>query len=106
RVAALVHLDRQLGDLLDGLTALVGRSVVVGLTADHGVAPLVDVACAAGHDSKRVDPDHIAQEVEQALDAELGPGDYVRALAPPFLKLSDNLLAPRAKVIAAAHRAL
>src|SRR5690606_15315957 len=68
RVAAFVELDRQLGDLLDGLTDLVGSSVVLALTSDHGTAPVLDVAhrMGFGH-SRRLAPEELIDPVQAAL---------------------------------------
>ena len=51
----LVHLDRQLGALLDKLDRDVGKgNYVLGLSSDHGVAPVPERVKAQGFDAGRV----------------------------------------------------
>ena len=51
----LVHLDAQLGVLLDKLDRDVGKgNYVVGLTSDHGVAPVPERVKAQGFDAGRI----------------------------------------------------
>lgn len=87
RVAAVTELDRQIGDLLDVLTELVGPRLLVALTSDHGVAPVVDIARQRGHVSARVMLETLVAPVEAALTEKFGPGEYVEVLAFLFLKL-------------------
>ncbi len=52
----LIHLDTQLGLLLDKLDRDVGKgNYVVGLTSDHGVAPVPERVKAQGFDAGRID---------------------------------------------------
>ena len=95
RVATLTQLDRQLGELMQGLQALVGPRLLVALTADHGVAPKVVNARAAGHPSGWVDPAGLEAAVEAALASRWGPGPHVAALDFPFLSLTDAAGAAR-----------
>jgi hypothetical protein len=50
----VLRLDRALGGFLDTLFTLVDqRRVVIGLTGDHGVAPIPEVAAASDHPGAR-----------------------------------------------------
>jgi predicted AlkP superfamily pyrophosphatase or phosphodiesterase len=70
----LLRLDRTLGRLLDEAERRAGRGrVLVVLTADHGVMPLVEVLKARGVDARRADAAELSQPVEQALQARF-PG--------------------------------
>ena len=52
----LIHLDAQMGLLLDKLDRDVGKgNYVVGLTSDHGVAPVPERVKAQGFDAGRID---------------------------------------------------
>lgn len=108
RVAVLTELDRQLGDLLDGLRAWVGPRLLVALSADHGVAPRVATARAMGQQSGRVPPEELQQLAEKALQ-DLGPGPHVAAVTYPFVHLTDMPEPERANAaakVAAALRAM
>jgi predicted AlkP superfamily pyrophosphatase or phosphodiesterase len=64
----LAHLDETLGALFEHLDQTVGRgNYVVALTADHGVAPIPEVAGKEGIDAGRADVGAVTQAVEQAL---------------------------------------
>ena len=106
RPAVLTELDLQLGDLMDGLQALVGPRLLLVLTADHGVAPKVAAARAAGEDSGWVDPAGLVAAVEAALTPMFGPGPHVAALDFPFLSLTDAAGSRRPAAVRAAAAVL
>ena len=105
RMAVLTELDRQLGDLLDGLRAWVGPHLLVALSADHGVAPRVATARAMGQQSGRVASKDMQARAEAAL-ADLGPGPHIAAMTYPFIHLVDMPAAVRAKAAARVAQAL
>jgi len=73
----LIHLDRELGALLDKLDTDVGRAnYVVALTADHGVAPVPERVTAQGFDAGRINTVAVGRRVDEVLARELGPGSY------------------------------
>ena len=73
----LVHLDAQLGLLLDKLDRDVGKgNYVVGLTADHGVAPVPERLLAQGLDAGRINTVEVGTTIDAVLARELGPGSY------------------------------
>jgi predicted AlkP superfamily pyrophosphatase or phosphodiesterase len=73
----LIHLDRQLGLLLDKLDKDVGKgNYVVGLTSDHGVAPVPERVKAQGFDAGRIDTSAIGKAIDTVLVRELGGGPY------------------------------
>ena len=73
----LVHLDRQLGALLDKLDRDLGKgSYVIGLSSDHGVAPVPERVKALGFDAGRVSTAAIGRAIDEVLARELGGGPY------------------------------
>jgi predicted AlkP superfamily pyrophosphatase or phosphodiesterase len=75
---ALARIDRVIGRLLDALDRQVGPDgYVIGLSADHGVAPIPEQAMRAGFDAGRVAASDVSKAVDDALAGVLGPGKYV-----------------------------
>jgi len=73
----LIHLDAQLGLLLDKLDRDVGTgNYVLGLSSDHGVAPVPERVKAMGFDAGRIDTAAIGRAIDQVLVRELGGGPY------------------------------
>ena len=73
----LIHLDRELGLLLDKLDRDVGKGhYVLGLTADHGVAPVPERVKAQGFDAGRINIEAMGREIDEVLVRELGPGTF------------------------------
>ncbi len=73
----LVHLDTQLGLLLDKLDRDVGKgNYVLGLSSDHGVAPVPERVKALGFDAGRVSTAAIGRAIDEVLARELGGGPY------------------------------
>jgi predicted AlkP superfamily pyrophosphatase or phosphodiesterase len=74
----LVRLDRTIGALLAHLDRTVGAGhYVVAFTSDHGAAPIPEQAAAAALDAGRLDSASVRQALQQALEAALGPGQYL-----------------------------
>lgn len=74
----LIRLDRTVGDLLDALDTHVGRDrYVLGLSADHGVAPVPEARRAAGQSGGRLVTQQLLQVANDALAKALGPGQHV-----------------------------
>ena len=72
------QLDRTVGALLDRLDALVGRgNYVIGLTADHGVAPIPAQLQSEGVDAGRLDAAAISALIEDQANTLAGAGKYV-----------------------------
>lgn len=73
----LIHLDASLGLLLDKLDKDVGKgNYVLGLTADHGVAPVPERVKAKGLDAGRIDTAAVGKAIDTVLARELGGGPY------------------------------
>ena len=98
----LIHLDRVIGALLDKLDKDVGRgNYVVGLTADHGVAPVPERVKAQGFDAGRINTVTVGRQIDGVLARELGPGAYrTRVIYNDiyfndgvYLKLTQNAVA-------------
>jgi predicted AlkP superfamily pyrophosphatase or phosphodiesterase len=76
------HLDRTIGQLLDGLDALVGRDhYLVALTSDHGVADIPEQALKIGQPAGRISSRALLDAAEQRAQATLGPGKYIAAVS-------------------------
>jgi hypothetical protein len=98
-----VRLDRTLGRLLDEAEGRAGKGrVLVVLTADHGVMPLVEVLRAQGIDARRATSEELTGPVDKALAARFpgatglitdpDPTEYVldrEAIARQGLKVAD-----------------
>ncbi len=101
----LIHLDTQLGLLFDKLDRDVGKgNYVVGLTSDHGVAPVPERVKAQGFDAGRIATGAVGKAIDSVLARELGPGTYnTRVIYNDiyfnegvYLKLGQNLKAMEA----------
>jgi predicted AlkP superfamily pyrophosphatase or phosphodiesterase len=78
--------DAELGRLLDGLDAKVGKGrYVVALTSDHGVCPVPEVSKQRGLDSGRIDMKGLREKLEAEADAKLGPADWFSGSKTPGL---------------------
>lgn len=66
--------DAQMAELLAFLDEKVGKGqYLVGVTADHGICPLVEVSRAKGIDAKRVDPRALQTAVQNHLTSKFTP---------------------------------
>jgi predicted AlkP superfamily pyrophosphatase or phosphodiesterase len=73
----LIHLDRELGLLLDHLDKQVGKGrYVVGLSSDHGVAPVPERLKGAGFESGRIGTTAVGRILDDVLQKEIGGGPY------------------------------
>ncbi len=80
----ILRLDRVLATLLTEAERRVGSGrVLLVLTADHGVMPLVEVLQARGLAAKRIDPEMLRSKVEEAFATRF-PG------APPLIAKYDS----------------
>jgi Type I phosphodiesterase / nucleotide pyrophosphatase len=74
----LLRLDRTIGDLLDALDRHVGKGrYLLGLSADHGVAPLPDARRARGEEGGRIPNPLVQQTANAAFTTFFGPGPHV-----------------------------
>jgi len=103
----MFRLDHEIGVLLDKLDREVGKgNYVVGLTSDHGVAPVPERVKALGFDSGRINTTVLGRQIDEVLVRELGPGTYrTRVIyndiyfnTGVYLKLTQNAKAMEAVV--------
>lgn len=103
----MIRLDRELGTLLDKLDRDVGQgNYVVGLTADHGVAPVPERVKAQGFDAGRINTAAMGRAIDEVLVRELGGGPYrTRVIYNDiyfndgvYLKLTRNAVAMQAVI--------
>jgi predicted AlkP superfamily pyrophosphatase or phosphodiesterase len=98
--------DRLLQSLFAFLDQRVGPDhVLIVLTADHGVAPLPELARDRG--GRRLDPSIIANRAERALRSHFGqppaPG-WLLQVAPPWIYLNQTALQRRGFTLEDAER--
>jgi predicted AlkP superfamily pyrophosphatase or phosphodiesterase len=103
-----VRTDRLLDRFFEFLDRQIGlRHVLIVLTADHGVAPLPELARDLHPGAGRLDPARIATAAETALKSRFGapPGPgWLAHLAPPWLYLNVEALRQRGIAIEEAER--
>jgi predicted AlkP superfamily pyrophosphatase or phosphodiesterase len=88
----LFRLDEQVGLLLDKLDREIGRGqYVVGLSADHGVAPIPEAMKAEGFDAGRIDNAAMGKAIDTVLARELGPGSYRTRVLGNDVYLNDGI---------------
>ncbi len=103
----LVRVDLALGRFLQELDRTTPVAVLV--TADHGVMPLVEHSRRQGYPgASRIEFEHVVAAGERAVDAALGPGDWVASFVQPFVYLTPAALEPavRARAMAAAAQGI
>lgn len=89
----LLRLDRTLGDLLAALDAAVGRGgYALGLSADHGVAPIPEARIAAGLDGGRLAARSVRTAVDRALEP-FAPGPHTALVEYTEIYLTPASLA-------------
>jgi predicted AlkP superfamily pyrophosphatase or phosphodiesterase len=103
-----VRTDRLLDRFFKFLDQQIGlRHVLIVLTADHGIAPLPEIARDLHPGAGRLDPARIAAAAETALRSQFGapPGPgWLAHLAPPWLYLNVEALRQRGIAIEEAER--
>ena len=73
----LARLDGYLGALLDKLDRDVGKGAyAVGVTSDHGVAPVPERVKALGFNAGRISTGAVGRAIDDVLVRELGGGPY------------------------------
>ncbi len=88
----LAHLDVTLGKLFDHLDRTVGRdNYIVALSADHGVAPIPELAKSTGTDAGRVDGPALKDAVAKSLAPYNLGENPVAALNDPYVYFADGV---------------
>jgi hypothetical protein len=92
-----LRLDRTLGRLLDEAERRAGKGrVLVVLSADHGVMPLVETLKAKGIDARRATGEELSGPVDKALAARFpGATDLVTDADPTEYVLDREVIARR-----------
>lgn len=90
----LLHLDENLGRLIEALDRAVGRDrYVLGFTSDHGVGLLPEQAAAVtGTPGGRLDPGAVATAVDRVLRDALGRHRVIEAVTGVDIHLSQAAL--------------
>jgi len=87
----LMRLDLAMGELLTALDTHVGRGrYVLGLSADHGVAPIPEARQLAGESGGRLVTQRMAEVTNAALVQTLGPGQHVARVEYTQVYLSES----------------
>ncbi|MCU1286347.1 MAG: type phosphodiesterase/nucleotide pyrophosphatase [Acidobacteriales bacterium] len=91
-LAMTLALDKQLGDFFSFLGRQVGlANTWIALSADHGAAPMPEVAQSMHIPAARFDEKTLAASLNKELATKLGkPGDYVKSVAWPSIYLSGD----------------
>jgi type I phosphodiesterase/nucleotide pyrophosphatase len=92
-----LRLDRVLGRLFDEVDRRVGLDrVLIGLSADHGAQPLVEISVAHGVAARRLTTAQILEPVTQALESRFGAQNGIVArYLPPDFYLDSTAMARR-----------
>jgi hypothetical protein len=93
--AMTLALDKQLGEFFSYLGRQVGlANVWIALTADHGAAPMPEVAQTLHFSAARFDEKTLPATLSNAISAKLGKhGDYVKHVGWPVVYLSADAFA-------------
>ncbi|MCU1310938.1 MAG: type phosphodiesterase/nucleotide pyrophosphatase [Candidatus Angelobacter sp.] len=88
-------LDKQLGDFFSFLGRQIGlANTWIALTADHGAAPMPEVAQALHFSAARFDEKTLPASLSNAIGTKLAkPGDYVKHVGWPVIYLSAEAFA-------------
>lgn len=88
--------DRLLGDFFATVDKVVGLNhTLVIFTADHGVAPLPELQAQRRMPGGRVDGVEFFAQIQAALEARYGPGEWLSATAGSSPYLNYGFLAQR-----------
>jgi len=99
-----VRTDQALGRLFAYLEARVGmRNVLVILTADHGVAPMPEVAAARRMPGGRIAAGTVRNAVQAALASRWGEGQWVVSPSDHSIYLNRQLIADKKVDLGAAQ---
>jgi hypothetical protein len=106
-----LHSDRIMKELLDYLDAKVGKGrYVIGVTADHGVCPVPEVARRQGKNAGRVSPELFTTAATAFLHETFGKGGaklpWIEAAASGNLYLNRAVLAEKGLKSAAVEKEL
>jgi predicted AlkP superfamily pyrophosphatase or phosphodiesterase len=89
-----IKTDRAIGRLLSRVDRLVGlQHVLVVLTADHGVAPVPEVAKQMGLNAGRMTSNDLFGPIQKALETKYGQGKWVLSTAGSSPYLNYDLMA-------------
>lgn len=106
RVSALMELDRVLGDFLEGLDEATGKKVVLGLSAEHGVAPLAEEALKRNKKGQRIVFRDVVDEISDKMLQRFGSTEVIELNNFPFLSVKSLPSVNKAEVVGAAVNAL
>lgn len=98
-LSEFLTVDAELGRLMDGLDAAVGKGkYVLAVTSDHGVAPVPEVSRGRGQEAGRLDIKSLGAAIDGALDSAAGPAAWLVGWKTPGFEVDPKL---RARVPAA-----
>jgi hypothetical protein len=94
RFDTLRQIDRQLGEFLDHLDAVIGADrYAVVVTSDHGAVPLIERSVAGGRAARRIPYEELLGTANAAIEGVLGKGSWVIGYSANSLYLTDEALA-------------
>ena len=89
----LLRIDRQMEEFFSFLDRRVGlQNVIVGLSSDHGVAPLPEQAQAARLGGGRIDSQKLTDEINKALVLRFGREDWIESYVFPWIYLNHEAM--------------
>ncbi|MBL8061307.1 MAG: alkaline phosphatase family protein [Chthonomonas sp.] len=90
-----VHTDRMLSDFFNFLDQRVGlKNTVIAVTADHGVVPIVEeMGDPFKINATRIKANDCKDAAEAALDAQIGPADWIQAMDIPNVFINQATVA-------------
>jgi predicted AlkP superfamily pyrophosphatase or phosphodiesterase len=105
--AMVLALDHQLSDFFGFLGRQLGlANVWIGLSADHGVAPMPAYAAGLRLPAKRVDVGALRKQINAELSSRWGNNEYVRLIEWPVAYLNEDAFAAAKITEADAERAV
>ena len=88
-----MRIDRQMEEFFSFLDRRVGlQNVIVGLSSDHGVAPLPEQAQAARLGGGRIDSQKLTDEINKALVLRFGREDWIESYVFPWIYLNHEAM--------------
>ncbi|MCH7977394.1 MAG: alkaline phosphatase family protein [Acidobacteria bacterium] len=88
-----LRIDRQMEEFFSFLDRRVGlQNVILGLSSDHGVAPLPEQAQAARLGGGRIDSQKLTGEINEALVLRFGREDWIESYVFPWIYLNHEAM--------------
>ncbi len=88
-----LRIDRQMEEFFSFLDRRVGlQNVILGLSSDHGVAPLPEQAQAARLGGGRIDAQKLTGEINEALALQFGREEWIESYVSHWIYLNHEAM--------------